>query len=163
MARSLFISAVIHSLVALAIVMLRAQVPTLSLRPLGNVVWVEAMPRSAPRMRVASDPHGERSVRTSQKNAVPVETRAQVVTLADLVAQGNVPPDYPAEALRRRYQGTTEIRIRVLEAHNEVEMAESSGFPLLDEAALTAARQWKIEQADVGQSVLIPVEFKIVD
>jgi protein TonB len=52
-------------------------------------------------------------------------------------------PAYPRAAVARGWQGTVDVELRIdpTGAVTNAEIAESSGFPLLDSAALTVARQ----------------------
>lgn len=55
------------------------------------------------------------------------------------------PPKYPVESRRKKEQGTVELLL-VLGPDGRVEtisVARSSGFPRLDEAALSAVRRWR--------------------
>jgi protein TonB len=59
----------------------------------------------------------------------------------DAATEGNFPkPPYPGIALRNRYQGTTTLEMMVDTSGQitSVKVVKSSGYPVLDEAAL----QW---------------------
>jgi len=79
---------------------------------------------------------------------------------------GNVPPEYPQAARRAGQQGTV-IVLASCSATGVVEdvaLAQSSGFPLLDEAALEAVRRWTFAPATldgvaVASFVRVPVDF----
>ncbi len=64
----------------------------------------------------------------------------------------NPPPVYPPAAAKRRQQGTTLLRVHVLASGHpdQVEVAQSSGFPALDDAAKAAVRQWSFTPAKRG-------------
>lgn len=80
----------------------------------------------------------------------------------------NPPPVYPRNALRKRMQGIVMIEVRV-SSHGlpmRVALERSSGYAMLDEAALEAVRKWKFVPARRGSevmeaSVVVPVEFRI--
>ncbi len=83
----------------------------------------------------------------------------------------NPPPIYPALARRREQQGTVTVRVLV-DADGSVEraeVAESSGFDTLDDAALETVRsRWRFVPArHDGQSVeswvLVPIRFTLVE
>lgn len=81
---------------------------------------------------------------------------------------GRVAPYYPPEAIHLRHEGTTLVHISV-DAQgvlHDVTVLKSSGYPELDQAALTAVNQWKYQPAvDHGMAVdsemQVPVTFKI--
>ena len=83
----------------------------------------------------------------------------------------NPPPAYPALARRREQQGTVTVRVLV-GADGSVERAEvadSSGFDALDEAALETVRsRWRFVPARHGglaveSWVLVPIRFALVE
>ncbi len=76
--------------------------------------------------------------------------------------------DVPALAVRRGYEGTTLLRVRILEDGRVevVEIKESSGYRILDEAAMKAVRPWRFAPAlmagkPVASWVLVPIAFKL--
>jgi protein TonB len=80
----------------------------------------------------------------------------------------NPSPPYPAEAHARWQQGRVLLEVRVSEFGRVVEarVAESSGFPLLDAAALETAREWRFEPARQGArpipyTIRLPIRFSI--
>jgi periplasmic protein TonB len=82
----------------------------------------------------------------------------------------NPEPLYPAAARRRHQEGLVLLSVRVTaQGHAEkVEVKQSSGFPLLDEAALTAVHDWEFLPARVGaiplaSEIEVPVRFKLTD
>jgi len=82
----------------------------------------------------------------------------------------NPKPDYPEEARRRRQQGVVLVSVEVGAdgRASEVALARSSGFPLLDEAAVQAVRRWMFDPAratglPVPSRVEVPVRFSLAD
>lgn len=80
------------------------------------------------------------------------------------VPPGNSPPRYPRIARRRGWEGTVVIEVRV-SGKGRVRAArveQSSGYGILDEAALGAARQWHLARDDGADMLFhIPVVFKL--
>jgi len=64
----------------------------------------------------------------------------------------NIKPDYPRESRQRGEQGdvTLEIDVNAQGTVDDVRVAKSSGFPLLDEAAIIAARAARFTPAKSG-------------
>ncbi|MBD5553356.1 MAG: energy transducer TonB [Desulfovibrio sp.] len=77
-------------------------------------------------------------------------------------------PAYPELARKRGQEGTVNVRCQVDAAGlvTGVALAKSSGFKLLDEAALKAVSKWKFrpgqkDGASVAGTVVVPVQFKL--
>lgn len=77
-------------------------------------------------------------------------------------------PGYPEVARRRGYQGTTLLRVRVLEDGRvaAVEIKESSGYQILDGTATEAVWIWRFAPAladgrPVASWVLVPITFRL--
>jgi len=80
----------------------------------------------------------------------------------------NPPPRYPPSARRRGYQGVVLLRVRVLEdgTVGEVRVVRSSGYAVLDRAALEAVKQWRFVPARRGDrpipmEVRVPIRFSL--
>lgn len=80
----------------------------------------------------------------------------------------NPPPKYPQAARRRHYQGTVLLDVRVTPQGRaaEVKVIQSSGYPILDESALSTVRQWRFTPARRGMQpiemwVEVPVRFAL--
>ena len=84
--------------------------------------------------------------------------------------RGNARPDYPPLARRRGLEGRTLLRVEVLAsgASGTVAVISSSGYSVLDDAALAAVRQWSfVPASDVTPEatafVEVPVSFRLLD
>lgn len=82
----------------------------------------------------------------------------------------NPKPDYPEEARRQREQGVVLVNVEVGAdgRPDEVSLKRSSGFPMLDEAAVDAVRRWRFDPARAGglpvsSRVDVPVRFSLAD
>ena len=89
----------------------------------------------------------------------------------DAVAEAeNPPPHYPRIARRLGYEGLVVLRAHV-SAEGQclgVEVAESSGYPVLDRAAAEAVKQWSFHPARAGgepreSHVDVPIRFRLTD
>ena len=81
---------------------------------------------------------------------------------------GNPNPEYPLLAKRRGEEGTVLVRAFVGEdgLASKVEIAQSSSFSLLDNAAVEAIKKWRFVPAKrlgqvISSSVIIPITFKL--
>ena len=77
-------------------------------------------------------------------------------------------PGYPAVAIRRGYEGSVLLNVRVLPngEPEEVTIFKSSGHKVLDKAALKAVKRWKFVPAQrgfkaVSSWVKVPIEFRL--
>ncbi|HSI44861.1 MAG TPA: TonB family protein [Methylophilus sp.] len=80
----------------------------------------------------------------------------------------NPPPEYPDFAADQGSEGTVILRVKVLPngKPGEVKVKKSSGFSLLDDAAVAAAKRWAFTPAKRGNTpvegwAIFPVEFKL--
>lgn len=80
------------------------------------------------------------------------------------------PPPYPVLARQRSYQGRVELLAEVLPNGNvgRIKVSQSSGFKILDRAALRAAKSWRFQPSRSGDGtylswVKIPIEFSLVE
>lgn len=83
---------------------------------------------------------------------------------------GNPKPTYPAFARRLGQEGRVIVRVRVLPTGTigTAEIARSSGYAVLDEAALATIKRWRFRPAQQsGQSVDatldVPISFRLND
>lgn len=82
----------------------------------------------------------------------------------------NAPPRYPYLARRRGQEGRAVLRVQVTADGQAaaVRLHETSGYRLLDEAALAAIKAWRFTPAkrgglSVAGSVDVPISFKLED
>lgn len=82
--------------------------------------------------------------------------------------RSNPAPTYPATARQARQEGTVTLDVQVSAAGVpvSVNLAKSSGFTALDQAAITAVRRWSFTPATVAGTatsgrVRVPVRFKL--
>ncbi len=79
-----------------------------------------------------------------------------------------VPPVYPRDAEKKGFEGTVDLRILVTEKGTvgEVEIAQSSGFSSMDEAAVRAAKRTRFRPAikngrRVSMWINYPIQFAL--
>ncbi|HHE37051.1 MAG TPA: energy transducer TonB [Candidatus Cloacimonetes bacterium] len=84
------------------------------------------------------------------------------------VIERQFPPEYPEEAKAKGWEGKVLLNVEILDNGQigMIEIIESSGYPILDESAVKAAKTWKLSPAKngnetVGVWVEFPIEFKI--
>lgn len=114
-------------------------------------------------------PHGDA---TAAAPALPVAAPAPPPPLGetrpprfDVVPE---PPSYPLTARRRGWEGVVTLRLEVSAAGEvtSVEVLATSGRDLLDEAAIEAARTWRLDPAlaegiAVAGTLDVPVRFRL--
>ncbi len=78
-----------------------------------------------------------------------------------------VQPEYPAEARERGWQGSVVVQITVDSggAVREARVLRSSGYGILDSAAVQAARAWRFEplQGQDQAVMLVPFRFQLAE
>jgi protein TonB len=103
-------------------------------------------------------------------NAITAEVAPStpVAETADMKVSRRVDPVYPAGSRRDGEQGTGMFRVLVDEKGKpmDVQVLKSSGFPRLDEAAMTAIRKWAFTPAvqsgtNVKSWTRVQVAFKL--
>lgn len=80
----------------------------------------------------------------------------------------NQPPEYPQLAKQMRQEGLVILRVEVDQkgVPTTVEVEQSSGYQLLDQAALKAVKRWRFQPERIGgmpvkSRVSIPVRFRL--
>lgn len=138
-----------------------------------EAVFIEDMPQAQPEPEVQIKPEIDNVVPVEEplpevqfdtpvtpesEVAVPESANAISATPAggavaqDLKTSSRVEPIYPPASRRAGEEGTVRIKALVDERGRptQVQVAKSSGFPKLDEAAMTAVRKWKFVAATDG-------------
>jgi TonB family protein len=84
------------------------------------------------------------------------------------VYRSNPPPEYPAVARRRGYEGTAVVEVLVSKEGRvqDFRLFRSSGYAVLDRAATAAIKHWLFESARAGDEkiemwVKVPVRFQL--
>lgn len=120
------------------------------------------VPELAEDLPISDSDVGKESIEES------VESLSSAVVLARPLYLDNPPPEYPALARRRHWQGTVVLAVMV-SRHGKVlraRVSESSGRQVLDQAALQAVSTWRFEPGSRGllkvdMQVLVPVRFSL--
>jgi len=153
------------------------------LRPAEPLVREHVRPLSAPRplARRADEPPRDDPPprlpldRARQPRRPPMLVAAAVASAHAIGLEPNPPqpldnpqPVYPPTAIANGWQGRVLLRLSVGAAGSveKVDIVQSSGVSILDEAAVAAVRQWRFRPATqgavaVGASVLLPVVFDL--
>ena len=117
-----------------------------------------------------------------EPDTVPTEQETQVASEASQAAEeqtgaiddwprtmaSNPAPPYPALAVSQRWEGVVSLRVAVGANGlvQEISVFQSSGYPILDEAALETVRYWRFIPAKrfgvaVRSRVRVPINFNI--
>lgn len=106
--------------------------------------------------------------RTISKVAHLTVADLPVGTLVDAAPVRNPRPRYPAVAIRQRIEGRVVLRVTIAADGrvSDIEVADSSGFAVLDNAATNALRQWRFTPATrdgqrVESTLVLPVRFRL--
>ena len=120
--------------------------------------------------RELSDPQ-EKVITDIDINPDPIDSSyKEAVVIKEAIPEYklNPAPDYPRVAQRRGYEGTVFVEVFV-DTKGQVKdfrLAESSGYSLLDKAALASVKKWIFEPGMRGDEkiemwVIVPVRFKL--
>jgi len=96
----------------------------------------------------------------------PPVTQAPKFTKFDPNAYGTAnyqAPDYPGFALRNHYQGMVTLEIRLTDTWQleSVNVVKTSGYPVLDEAAMKAVKMWHFAPPLPGKLLLWECKFEL--
>lgn len=99
---------------------------------------------------LASNPLASNSVTASPSAANPVAVPSKTAGFdrrpsVDASYRGNATPDYPALSRRLGEQGVVVLKVLISPAGraDEIQVQKSSGFKRLDDAAISAIRDWR--------------------
>ena len=130
----------------------------------------EPAPAAAPAAPVVvatptPNPASEAPVAPPAPPAPPVHTGASIPAS---YAATNRPPVQPPRSIRNGEEGTVMLRVQVRAdgSAGEVQIAQSSGFPMLDDAAKSAVQNWRFHPATLdGKPITewfrVPINFKL--
>ena len=109
-----------------------------------------AMPTPAATASRPTTQPGDGSAPTPGADFTTVAGRPSVPAKPDYLK--NPKPKYPPVAERRNQQGTVVLNVTVSASGRAIKIAikKSSGFELLDQAAVTAVREWEFTPARIG-------------
>ncbi len=105
------------------------------------------------------------AVSTDQKTAPVVKTG---ISISASYAKTNQKPDYPTQSRRLNEEGTVVLTVLVLADGKAgmVEVKSSSGYPMLDQSAKDAVKQWHFNPATIDgkpidESYSLSIPFKL--
>lgn len=100
------------------------------------------------------------------KSEMPTSSMSRTVAPEKIHAWGNRLPEYPEAAIDKGWEGQALLRLHLAADGfvERVELRESSGRQILDQAALSAARTWRIPETETSESwVEVPVAFTLTN
>ncbi|MFT8209793.1 MAG: TonB family protein [Symbiopectobacterium sp.] len=154
--------------------------------PAPEAVKTPAVKKPVPKAPARKAPTAEPQQTVDRSTATPsshatANTAAPVSSGAPTTSEGaitpasatadhlnNPPPQYPVLALKRKRQGTVQLRVQVLASGRpgEIQIVRSSGRDILYQAAVAAVRQWSFVAARRGGTPMeswasFPLSFKL--
>jgi periplasmic protein TonB len=103
-------------------------------------------------------------------NNAPAATTAPAGQVQDLKTKTRIEPTYPPASRRASEEGTVRLKVLVDESGRpkDVQVAQSSGFTRLDEAAKQAVRKWRFQAASNGGQAMsvwtqVAITFRLTD
>ena len=144
---------------------------------LASVARPESPIQQVENRRVSSLPLGQGAGTGNSAAASTTTGSASAATGATAAAEsratplpGNPKPTYPAFARRLGHEGRVIIRVRVLPTGSvgAADIARSSGYAVLDEAALATIKRWRFRPAQqsgqmVDATLDVPISFRLHD
>lgn len=134
--------------------------PVIARRPEPEVLPPPPIAAAAPAQPKAAPPKVAAVAPPNPKAPALVEARPSVAS--------NRPPHYPDLARRNGWQGLCMVRVAVSASGRAgaVSLARSSGYGILDQAALTAVKRWKftpqmVRGVPAESTVEVPVNFSL--
>ncbi len=123
-------------------------------------VTVSEEPKPAAAKAVDTKEIGDGSSLIPGKDATTLYASGGAQTSAKPNYLKNPPPAYPEAARRLGQEGLVVLEANVSRegVPDSVKIKQSSGFSLLDEAAVRSVRRWKFEPAKIGT---LPIESKV--
>ncbi|MGB4101641.1 MAG: energy transducer TonB [Alphaproteobacteria bacterium] len=104
----------------------------------------------------------------SVPDAAPATQMVTTTPSFDASYLKNPAPEYPSQAKRRGMEGVVMLGVLVAEdgVAKSVDIAQSSGFSMLDASALDTVKRWKFVPAKRGNEsvearVMVPIEFRL--
>jgi len=98
----------------------------------------------------------------------PNSADAGVIDYATPLYRINLPPKYPRSARHRGLEGTVlvEVFVNIAGKVKELKLLKSSGYTILDNAALKAVRKWSFSPGSVNGTleamrVRVPIRFRL--
>jgi protein TonB len=139
-------------------------------QPVAAVERAEISAQAEPTVGVAQVPAPARPFgAASSPHLIDGAGRGAVLT-AKPRYRTNPTPEYPIASRRRREEGVVllNVAVDVSGTPTAISLNRSSGYPLLDRAALDAVRRWTFEPARSGgvamlSLVVVPVRFSLED
>ena len=125
----------------------------------------KSIPKPKPQKTVvdSSESLAESEQNISKVNMLPLQFAKEARPLY----LTNPLPEYPKIARKRGYQGSVVLEVLVDRNGNVVDLrvAKTSGYPILDKAAITTVKNWSFEPGMVGRErvamwVRIPIRFE---
>lgn len=90
------------------------------------------------------------------------ERGPRIVAMGELLSVGNQPPEYPERAQVMGWEGEVTLRLEIQSTGDvrEAVVQRSSGFSILDDAALRAAKGWRWPVGE-ATALLVPVIYEL--
>ncbi len=131
--------------------------------------FAEPPPQPKLPAEVAAIPRNQVSPEQSDVSSPGTNLRASIpVRETPPVYRTNPPPQYPALARRRGYEGTVLVEALVSRdgSVRDLRLTRSSGYSVLDRAAMASVKEWFFEPATINEEkvemwVKVPVRFRL--
>ncbi len=122
-------------------------------RPVHDEVWLS-------KILIRKQPTPPKATQ-EKKTAEPVQKPLLHTIEPKPLVGKNPPPDYPKFAIRNRLEGTTLLEVKVDDEGivGDIRILHSSGYKILDEAAVRAVKHWRFDSGP--GTAEIPIVFTL--
>lgn len=142
--------------------------------PVANVTTpatAPSLPKASSSASIAQQESSNNSLQNHDSSNKKLTSTAEVTTTPPVFhAQylNNPQPNYPLLSRRLREEGKVLLKVQVATSGRPltVQLQRSSGYPRLDQAAITAVKSWRFVPAKQGEQaivawVIVPIDFRL--
>ncbi len=140
------------------------------LNEIREVARESVKPEPRPVVKEKVIPQKEKKQQKEEKEKVAINTQQGALSNAEPLSFENEAPKYPRVARERGYEGEVMLEVQVLQdgRAGSVSIKESSGYFILDKAAVKAVRRWQFTPAMRGETIFtsaieLPIVFRLRD
>lgn len=144
------------------------QLQPASAKPIPQPAATQDSATAPPADTIESAPEETVAAEEGTEHVPPVAQEEFSQPLYNAAYLNNPPPAYPLAARRRGIEGTVVVRAQITEDGNchQASLSKSSGYEMLDQAAVAAVKSWRFIPAKRGAQTIsawveVPISFRL--